>query len=709
MVASSSLIESLARQLREAEQSRVPIGQLTVDHPLLDPDVAYAVQSANLAVKLAAGRTIVGRKVGLTSLAMQQQLGVDEPDYGAITDDMLVRAPAFIDPAELIAPRVEAEFAFRIGSELPRGPITLDTLRASVDRIYVAMEIIDSRIANWTIALSDTIADNASSARLVVGAGREATPELLDSLPQCTLELLRDGVPVASGKGDAVLGDPLLGALWCVNRLAELDEYPAVGEIILAGAVHASVPLDPGVGFTVRSPGFHPVSISTRGPSAETDAVARVAALRPARQPAVIDVSRLVDADTGLISRAIFTDADIYQQELSRVFATNWLFLGHIDQVQKPGDFFTTYMGEDPIIVTMDKDRRIRAYLNSCRHRGARVCRADFGATKAFTCTYHGWSYGLDGGLTSIPNKEGYPETFDRGQWGLLEVALLDTYKGLIFATWNPTAPPLPEALGGMRWYMDAMLDRDPEGTTVVGGIMKWELKGNWKLAAEQFATDWYHVNMSHASALMVMSPTGKGPKHEIVNTPGRQYVDPAGHGAGFPTHPRSRFDAQAVHEYYDYSALRDRLGDARVEGPMTTGHATVFPNFSYLPINGSIRVWHPKGPDRMEVWAWTLLDRSMPEHVREAQRLYNLRTFGPSGIFEQDDGENWSEIQAISHGFITKNVKLNYQMGLGSEQDDGVYPGQTSELYSDSAGRSFYRNWARLMNTPAWHEDGAT
>jgi 3-phenylpropionate/trans-cinnamate dioxygenase alpha subunit len=232
-------------------------------------------------------------------------------------------------------------------------------------------------------------------------------------------------------------------------------------------------------------------------------------------------------------------------------------------------------------------------------------------------------------------------------------------------------------------------------------------LEGNWKLAAEQFATDWYHVNMSHASALMVMSPTGKGPKDGIANTPGRQYVSPNGHGAGFPVHPKSRFDARSVHEWYDYDALRARLGTDRVQGPVTTGHATVFPNFSYLPVNGSIRIWHPKGIDRMEVWAWTVLDKSMPEEVREAQRLYNLRTFGPSGIFEQDDGENWSEVQSISNGFMTNRTALNYQMGMGSEREDGIYPGQTSELYSDAAGRSFYRKWADLMNTPAWHENG--
>ena len=427
---------------------------------------------------------------------------------------------------------------------------------------------------------------------------------------------------------------------------------------------------------------------------------------RPPELQRNIDVSGLVDDESGLLDRAVFTDQQLYRQELRRVFAPSWLFLAHADQFHKPGDFFTTYMGEDPVIVTMTKNREIKAYLNSCRHRGARVCRADFGQTRNFTCTYHGWAYDLDGALVSVPNESGYPESFRRDDWGLVEVPHVESYHGLLFGTWNPDPVSLRDSLGDMAWYMDAMLDHDSEGTVVVGGVHKWILEGNWKLAAEQFATDWYHVNMSHASALMVLSPTGRGPKDEIIHRQGRQYVDPNGHGAGFPVHHKNRFDAHTVHEWMDYAALRSRLGDARVEGPLTTGHATVFPNFSYLPVNGSIRVWHPKGPDRMEVWAWTIVDRSMPEEVREAQRLYNLRTFGPSGIFEQDDGENWSECQAIAHGFITNGVALNYQMGLGSEREDGRYPGTTSELYSDAAGRSFYARWQTLMNTPAWHEE---
>jgi 3-phenylpropionate/trans-cinnamate dioxygenase alpha subunit len=442
------------------------------------------------------------------------------------------------------------------------------------------------------------------------------------------------------------------------------------------------------------------------GPGCPT-ATPRGALRRSAELTANVDVAGLVDTENGLLDRAVFTDHRIYRQEMRRVFAPSWLFLAHTDQFHKPGDFFTTYMGEDPVIVTLDRDRRIRAYLNSCRHRGARVCRADFGATRNFTCTYHGWAYDLEGKLISVPNKDGYPESFEAAEWGLVEVPHVETIHGLIFGTWNPGPEPLRDFLGDMGWYMRAMLDHDPEGTVVVGGVHKWVLEGNWKLAAEQFATDWYHVNMSHASALMLLSPTGKKPKEEIVHRPGRQYVDPNGHGAGFPVHPRNRFDAKTVHEWFDYDALRARLGDARVEGPLTNGHATVFPNFSYMPVNGSIRVWHPKGPDRMEVWSWTIVDKSMPDEVREAQRLYNLRTFGPSGVFEQDDGENWSEVQANAHGFVTNSVPLNYQMGLGSEREDGRYPGRTSELYSDAAGRSFYARWCALMGTPAWHETG--
>ncbi len=113
----------------------------------------------------------------------------------------------------------------------------------------------------------------------------------------------------------------------------------------------------------------------------------------------------------------------------------------------------------------------------------------------------------------SVPNKDGYPESFSVADWGLVEVPHIETYHGLIFGTWNPEPMSLREALGDMAWYMDAMLDHDDEGTEVIGGVHKWVLEGNWKLSAEQFATDWYHVNMSHASALTIMSRQERSPR----------------------------------------------------------------------------------------------------------------------------------------------------------------------------------------------------
>jgi 2-keto-4-pentenoate hydratase len=254
-----SEVDALARTLLDAARTRRPIGQLTVGHPDLDAAAAYRVQRAVVAARLAGGERIVGWKVGLTSRAMQQQLGVDSPDYGPILSGYLVPDGGTVARDELIAPRVEAEIAFLLGAPLAGpGVTTADVLRATVG-VRPAIEIIDSRIADWKLTLPDTVADLASSARVVFGGPVTPVDGLDLRLIGAILE--RNGQVVGSGAGAAVLGDPVAAVAWAAETLGALGERMEPGHVVIPGALHASVPAERGDAFTATFDRLGTVSV----------------------------------------------------------------------------------------------------------------------------------------------------------------------------------------------------------------------------------------------------------------------------------------------------------------------------------------------------------------------------------------------------------------------------------------------------------------
>jgi len=237
-------IAKAAETLLGAYASRLPVAPLTAVHPVLSAADAYAVQLAQVATWTANGAVVKGHKVGLTSAAMQRQLGVDQPDFGHLLDTMFLPEGTTADYGRLLQPKAEPEIAFVLDRPL-RGPgVTVAEALAAVDFVLPALEIIDSRIADWKITLPDTIADNASSGAVVLGS-RPVRPDSVDlALTGCLL--YRNGRIEGTGAGGAVLGSPVNALVWLANTLAPLGVTLEAGHVVLPGSVCAAIPFGPG-------------------------------------------------------------------------------------------------------------------------------------------------------------------------------------------------------------------------------------------------------------------------------------------------------------------------------------------------------------------------------------------------------------------------------------------------------------------------------
>ncbi|RNA67072.1 2-keto-4-pentenoate hydratase [Alteribacter keqinensis] len=240
-------VKEYADCLLEAEKKRNGIQPLTEIHPELSIEEAYGVQMETIKRKVASGNRVVGRKIGLTSAAMQKLLGVDEPDYGHLLDTMKIENEGVVSFKHVMQPKAEAEVAFVLKEDLAKKVITVDDVLKATAYVVPAIEIVDSRIADWKIKLPDTIADNASSGLFVLGNTPFNTDDV--NLEELTMRAYKNGEFVNEGSGKDVLGHPAACVAWLGEKLHELGSSLKAGDIILSGALSAAVDMEPGDTF----------------------------------------------------------------------------------------------------------------------------------------------------------------------------------------------------------------------------------------------------------------------------------------------------------------------------------------------------------------------------------------------------------------------------------------------------------------------------
>lgn len=250
----------LAADLAEAERTRVPMSPLIVAYPDIDVVDAYEIQLINIRQRIAEGAMVVGHKVGLSSEAMQKMMGVDEPDYGHLLADMEVFEDVPVVAAKYLFPRVEVEVGFLLAEDLPGAGCTEDDVLAATAAFAPSIELIDTRIRDWKIALCDTIADNASSAGYVLGPAR-VSPKDVD-ITAIDAVLTRNGDVVAEGRSDAVLGNPVTAVAWLARKVDSFGVRLRAGDIVLPGSCTRAIDARPGDEFVADFAGLGSVRLS---------------------------------------------------------------------------------------------------------------------------------------------------------------------------------------------------------------------------------------------------------------------------------------------------------------------------------------------------------------------------------------------------------------------------------------------------------------
>lgn len=424
--------------------------------------------------------------------------------------------------------------------------------------------------------------------------------------------------------------------------------------------------------------------------------------------PVAVRPSGLVREDHDALVFRVHRDAlrsdTVFAAEQRAIFERSWLYLGHESELPEPGDYSVRTVGGRQIIFCRDEDAVVRAWLNTCPHRGTTLCRDSGGNARFFRCFYHAWSFSPSGDLVALPGADAYPEDGSfRDRLGLRPTARIGIRNGFVFISHASQGPSLDEHLAGAGDHLDLVAQHSGAGMEVLRGTQQYGVRGNWKLAVEN-AMDGYHFTPTHLTFVDYLKASGFVTSDEggIVENLGNGHsvMTQSGHSGRVGLDWEPRFgEAEKVRIEAVRAEIASRLGPDRAR--RITDHSRilfVFPNLLVFDIEAvSIRALEPTSPDTTDVTAWHLAPRDEPPEAREL-RLRTLVSFiGPGGLATPDDVEAYEAIQRgvrSSAGDGREGVDWN-DISRGLEAELAGRPGRSID---ESSIRGFWRRWDSLV-----------
>lgn len=405
--------------------------------------------------------------------------------------------------------------------------------------------------------------------------------------------------------------------------------------------------------------------------------------------------------EEGRVHKALYSDPEIFEEELEKVFNNTWVWVGHESEVPEAGSYKTAWIGRQSVIVSRDRKMNLHVLQNRCRHRGATVCEGRKGKTKSFTCPYHGWGYGLDGALRAIPKPEQYEGVIDKADLPL-ESLRAETYNGLIFATFRDDIEPLEDYLGGAKMWIDLFMKQGGGYPVKVLGEHRFNFPGNWKIQLEN-TTDAYHFPIIHKSFITSLDDATQ----DIFDfLDGEGFVEDLGNGHSVMVMIPDLVDLEENIDQEVPERFQDLAESLRAEGRsedeikklVRAAHGTGF-NLNLFPnvacSMSFFRVLRPVSVGETEIQHVALGGEGAPAPFNNRRMRVHEHFQGPMGFGTPDDGEAWERVhkgaQSGKDGWILVNRGMN---NLHTSEDGNV----AGSVCSETGMRGAYRQYKKMM-----------